>query len=101
MGYYSDFYLSIPEELPDEVPEELDPRNWSEESVRMYHRYGKWYCCKDEMLTVSLNYPGTLWVLRGVGEDHPDLWAGFYLDGLSYTSKATIVIDPFDPDKLK
>lgn len=41
----------------------------------------KWYDHENVMKEVSKRFPGVLLVLSGVGEEYPDIWRKYFLDG--------------------
>ena len=57
----------------------------------------KWYSFDDDMQRVSSNFPGTLIVIEGCGEEYPDLWRAYCKDGVVIKVNANITYsDPFD-----
>ncbi len=54
----------------------------------------KWYEHEDDMCVVSDLFPGTLFVLKGEGEDPGDIWEKHFQDGKmvrKYVGKITMV----------
>ena len=60
----------------------------------------KWYDHEDDMKRLSLKFPEVVFTLKGEGEESGDVWVKYFKNGKIQTSKAEIVLDPFDPKKL-
>lgn len=61
----------------------------------------KWYDYDKDMKLVSKNYPGVLFTLSGEGEESGDIWKSYYWNGKSQFTRATLVFEEFNPEKLK
>jgi hypothetical protein len=61
----------------------------------------KWYEHEEEIIEFSKLYPDVLFTLNGEGEESGDIWTKYFLNGKMQYERATIVINPFDPTKLK
>ena len=61
----------------------------------------KWYDYESDMRSMSQHFKGVLFTLYGEGEEAGDIWKKYFLDGKCQIAEASIVIDDFDPDKLK
>lgn len=60
----------------------------------------KWYDWKKEMIEISKRYPLTIFVIEGIGEEQPDLWKAYFLNGKYQYTKAELVYEEFDEKKL-
>ena len=61
----------------------------------------KWYSWKDDMTRLSFMFPKVLFTLSGHGEDQGDIWRAYFLGGKNQVEQARVVIDGFDPGKLR
>ena len=61
----------------------------------------KWYKHDKDMLGLSREFPGVLFMLHGEGEEGGDLWRTYYFDGRLQHEKAVISYAEYDPAKLK
>jgi len=61
----------------------------------------KWYEHKRDMLAASLQFPGVLLKLAGLGEANEDMWVEYYRDGKVQVCKAVVTYPEFDEAKLK
>jgi len=89
MGYYTDFTI---EQATDEQVEALQER--SGYNLLGHCLYGaKWYDWKDDLEYVSRQFPATVIVLTGSGEDFPDLWQATALGGKVTVKRGRVVYD--------
>ncbi len=63
--------------------------------------WGKWYDYQYEMSELSKVCPDIRLTLHGEGEESGDIWNEHYLNGNFQYIKARIILDDFDPAKLK
>ena len=61
---------------------------------------GTWFRRVDDMRKLSWKFPATVFMLQGSGEDHPDLWVEYYMDGKVQHVEAEIIFADFDKNKL-
>ena len=61
----------------------------------------KWYGHDRDMRAISKEFPTTLFILDGEGEDSGDIWTSYYKGGKSVTYVAEITIAPFNEKDLK
>ncbi len=59
----------------------------------------KWYDWEDDMKLLTKALPGIVLHLKGIGEDHDDIWQAHFLNGKSQYCRA--IIPEFDLDKLQ
>ena len=60
-----------------------------------------WYDHDDHMREISHRFPGTLFTLRGNGDDQDDVWCAYYLGGLGVRHKQPTWEPPaFNPADL-
>ena len=60
----------------------------------------KWYAWKNDMIALSSQFPSTLFVLEGDGEESGDIWKAYFQGGKCQVAEARITFDEFDPEKL-
>ena len=105
MGYYTNFTL---ETYPDrdfvdkwlETATDEDKDDWSFWCAGPSYDSMKWYDHQDEMILLSTEYPNTLFVLSGEGEEPADIWKEYYLGGRFFDAPAEMVF-PDAPDWAK
>ena len=56
----------------------------------------RWYNYHDQMTKLSLQFPNTLFILSGEGEDCSDLWKEYFKNGKSKRIDVQIVWPPID-----
>lgn len=61
----------------------------------------KWYDHQTDMRIMSKRFRGVLFTLSGEGEEHPDIWKRYFLNGKMQEAKARIEFDEFDKAKLE
>jgi len=61
----------------------------------------KWYNHEKDMKGFSKNYPELLFTLKGEGEEYPDIWTKYFMNGKMQRVDAVISFDQFDKDKLE
>lgn len=106
MGYYThykvralndrmelDMAMAAKDKTLDGLIEEMLGDNPFEESC-------KWYSHDEDMNRFSKLYPKVVFMLEGEGEENGDMWRSYHRDGKSYTIKAKIVWDDFDPSQI-
>lgn len=113
MGYDTRYTLALktatgqtpPTSFSDEVIKRL--RVFSEEAAYVLEEdgssadCGKWYEHQEEITSFSKCYPSLLFILSGEGAESGDIWTKYFLGGKVQVEKARIIVDPFDPSKLK
>lgn len=75
------------------VKEHADYSPWDEEC--------KWYDHEADMKWLSQQYPGTVFMLSGKGEESGDLWRKYFRDGKMQVCKGKVIYPPFDAGMLK
>ncbi len=106
MGYYTRYTLEV--EYPTEMSRRLYELAIRAETTSYDYSLGdlmddqtdtiKWYDWEKEMIAFSLKYPNVLFVMTGVGEEHPDVWRAWIRNGRSVSTKATFT---FETPKLE
>lgn len=61
----------------------------------------KWYEHEEDMKKVSKEYPETIFVLEGDGEESGDIWKKYFMNGKMQSCKAIMTFENFDESKLK
>lgn len=98
MGYYTRFEIKADKEslLPEDWQEKIDVNY----NGGQFQDSVKWYNWKDDMKAFSKKYPTVLFTLKGEGEESGDIWVAYFLNGKMQHSKAKIVYEKFDKNKL-
>jgi hypothetical protein len=104
MGYYTSYTLSC--ESTDGRP--VDIISNFVETIGSYYGMNmvgetepiKWYNHKTDLEKFSLQYPNTLFLLEGEGEEVGDIWKLYVKNGKSQLCKAIITFDVYDETKL-
>lgn len=97
MGYYTDYELTYePDDFVDEIDEALDKLGYSDlaagHSMNM-----KWYNHERDMTELSKEFPDTVFILHGVGEEPGDMWKKRFVNGEMEEVRAEIVFPDFPP----
>ena len=61
----------------------------------------KWYEHESDLRSLSIQYPEVLFTLNGTGEVSGDIWVKFFKYGKMQHSKAEVVLDEIDANKLR
>ena len=111
MGYYTCYTLKIikgSEDLIEEFRNQFDSARYIKKKIGYaIDKFGntnqecKWYSSNEELIKFSLNHPDVLFKLSGEGEESGDIWDLYVQNGKSQLCVAEIVLEPFDPEKLK
>ena len=112
MGYRTEYYLDIYKYMGEGTPPRIedimiDFQSQSEEAKYSLEKDGAclrewgWYDHENDMIGLSTKYPEVVFRLSGFGEECADTWADYYLNGKVQHCLATLVMLPFDPDKLQ
>jgi hypothetical protein len=109
MGYYTDYTLEISgqgpifERLKREAHEVYPGDNVYNYSVQTLINGDtesvKWYGYKDDMKSLSLEWPNVLFTMKCIGEDH-EVWAVHFMNGYMQEAEAKITFDDPDPTVL-
>lgn len=84
MGYYSNFYLSIPTiKDVDEQDVFIGELEKTEDCIRQYSYSNslKWYGVDEDMVSISKKYPQHIFEMERVGEEHEDETVTRYHNG--------------------
>jgi hypothetical protein len=92
MGYYTDYEISAQGEHADEAVTFLTEvcagyDNWDDGCLQD----AKWYDWNLDLKKASLEYPEVLFILDGIGEESPDIWRAWALDGRVEKVVATMI----------
>jgi hypothetical protein len=88
MGYSTQFYFDTVHK-PWETYEDYACKN-DEIRYVISNGSGKWYDHDDDMKALSKLFPDEVFILRGVGEEFPDVWRKAYKNGQMYSSTPVI-----------
>ena len=124
MGYYTAFEVTIEKidpktftptwpkdqhKMPDnsEIPEELADRmheiceDLEFDRIDAFTGFAKWYDWEEELKELSKDYPEFMFTVEGSGEDAPDFWICWIINGKSQFERKELMHEPFNPKKLK
>lgn len=101
MGYYTRFALSIHQDGKNYVYDQ-DAIKQLIEHVD-YHPFWeacKWYDHEEHMKWLSEQWPDTVFLLEGEGEEAGDMWKKYFKNGEMQVCKAIITYPPYDESQL-
>jgi hypothetical protein len=96
MGYETEYQLEVPEYQLKAVLKHIESLDlpWKETILEALGLWGsspvKWYGHEEDMAKIAEPFPDTLFTLHGVGEEFPDVWVKYFLNGEIRQGKATI-----------
>jgi len=104
MGYYTFHEFAIEGNDPSGLTEE-DHKT----AINILSKYGielfedpvKWYDEEENMREYSQLYPTTIFVIAGKGEEQPDIWNAYYLNGKRQELRPEQVWPDFDINNFK
>lgn len=93
MGYSTDYNITSNSQ---EIQEAIE-----KESGYGYFQDITWYKWKDDVKTVSLQFPDTVIEISGNGEEYGDIWKAYIKNGKAFVAEAKLVFEEFDESKLQ
>ena len=99
MGYYTRYELEIISgddfvtDYEQEITDSTDYSSLFDDSI-------KWYHYKEDMKSYSKNHPNVVFCINGEGEESGDIWKAYFKNGKMFKTKATLVFEEFNEDKL-
>ena len=97
MSYITAYSLEFDDpDAVEEIAEALD-RIGCGELAFGYHQADTWYEHEQDMLYISEVFPGTEFILTGVGEEFPDMWKKRFVNGQVDEVRATLTWPEFPP----
>lgn len=103
MGYYTSYTLSADtgyEHLIEELREENEHANYAIDSNGLTAESTKWYDHQKDMRAFSKKHPEVLFTLEGIGEEQPDVWVEYYMNGKMQKVVAKVTFEPFNESLL-
>jgi len=100
MGYYTRHKLSIISgndnvtDYDQEITNTTDYNELFDDSI-------KWYDCEKDMIKYSKKHPNTVFCIDGEGEESGDIWKAYFKNGKMFKTKATLVFEEFNENKLQ
>ena len=88
----------IPDELVDKMHELCEDLDF--DRIDTFYGFAKWYDWQDELKELSKKYPDLMFTVNGSGEDTPDFWICWIVNGKSQLERKELTHEPFDPKKL-
>lgn len=109
MGYYTDYTLTVPADVPKKRCEEINKivNGWyvfTDFLGTEWYGNAKWYDYEEvDMRDLSRQFPNVLFCLHGEGENRDDLWDAYFMGGKAQfcPAQVTITYESFDPEKLE
>lgn len=107
MSYYTEFSLSIIDygddfnAIKDELNKEIGKFDCDHLSEEEWFCYAKWYDYEEDMLRLSEKFPNVVFTLKGIGEEHDDMWVEYFKNGKCKYSQAEIVFQKYDEKDLR
>lgn len=94
MGYNTDFRLTCIKRPLSFYQDEVE-EDWEDFFSVIIHEdgriNGKWYDYEESMKAASERFPEEVFVLRGEGEEFPDIWRSAYHKGKVYNGSVELV----------
>lgn len=106
MGYYTFYSLSIVNNPPDgrnlikELRKENENAAYSIDDSGYTQESTKWYDYDKDMRAFSKKFPAIIFLVEGVGEEQPDMWKAWFMNGKMFRADAVITYPDFNPDLL-
>lgn len=121
MSYYTDYSIDIVQTDPKThaplplppcmnknlfVPQEVidffkqDHIKLAFDHINTFEGLSQWYDWEKELMELSKNHPGLMFIVEGKGEGYDDAWIAWITDGLSQYEKKYITHNPFDVHAL-
>lgn len=117
MSYYTDYSIDVVQTDPKThaplpppcpmnknlfVPQEVidffkqDHIKLAFNHINTFEGLSQWYDWEKELMELSKNHPGLMFIVEGKGEGYDDTWIAWITDGLSQYEKKYITHNPFD-----
>lgn len=108
MGYLTFYGLEwgmldgspVPPDVARRIGDYIEAEDWPLDREGNGQDQAKWYDCNKDVAAMSLEFPGVVFTLSGEGEESPDMWRAYFLEGGVQEERAKITYPPFDPKKL-
>lgn len=106
MGYYTSYSLSIinnpsnGRDLIEELRKENKDAAYAIDDIGSMQQPIKWYDYDKDMRAFSKKFPGIIFLLEGIGEEQPDMWKAWFMNGKMFRAEAVITYPDFNPDLL-
>jgi len=109
MGYYTQHTLQVRKMKNGKPVGKVMDSERHEKAIESYSEYPqgylwgdvqKWYGCDDDMTRYSKDYPDTLFIVTGYGEEDGDIWKAYYYRGKMQREQAKLSFSRFNPSKL-
>lgn len=109
MGYTTQYSIVVRTMIPDKTSRNKIVEDIAKELTFLtnydwdtdLYLEAKWYQWVEDMMYISKEHLGLLFIVDGAGEDKGDYWRSYFLDGKAQHCKSTIVYEPFDIEKMK
>lgn len=88
----------VPGQLVDKIQNLCEDLEFDQ--IATLYGYAKWYDWREELVELSKQYPEFMFTVDGAGEDFPDAWICWIVNGRSQYTTKKMVHDPFDPEKF-
>lgn len=99
MGYYTRHELDLQGKIDYSLDYEVEISNFTDYS-HCFEDCIKWYDCENDMRNFSKQYPETVFIITGYGEENDDIWRAYFQNGKMFKTKAKFVFEEFSSEKL-
>lgn len=100
MGYFTRYYLET-EPADDEIFELLFVSNPDAKYALSANDRSQWYDHEQQIREFSKEFPDTLFILEGEGDDSGDIWRKYFKNGKMQYCPAIISFDEYNEKELK
>lgn len=93
MGYYTDFEVKTENDPDGKGLEALKAKSgytWFKDTLSQV----KWYDYAEDLTSVSKDFPGVRFTVKGEGEDSGDFWRSYALNGELQNVSAKLTFAP-------
>ena len=100
MGYYTYHTLEIIKGPDTNINHAADISEASENGATLFEEPSKWRERGEVMREYSKQYPTTLFMIHGEGEEAGDLWDEYWQNGRHQYCPGRVEYDEYDLDKM-
>ena len=103
MGYYTQYSLIVidgDQDLIRQLREENENARYALDDEGNCQKECKWYDSDTDMKEFSKKHPEAMFQLYVIGEENGDIWRQWWQDGKCQTTKAELVYEEYDKNKM-
>lgn len=90
----------VPADLVEKI-HDLCGEDLEFDHINAFYGCAKWYEWQKDLTTLSKEYPEFMFTVDGSGEDCPDFWICWIVNGKAQYEQKALTHAPFDPEKLQ